>query len=107
MKSFGGALVGAHGRNVKQHEAAEIHVLGGRKSFQRGGNCDRRRVAHRIAVGPVEIAGNAKELRAMLVGHSHAFMMTTGQRFGLAMLAAAIDRTHGMDDVVGGSRPPG
>ena len=29
MKSFGGALVGAHGCNVKQDEAAESNVLCG------------------------------------------------------------------------------
>ena len=37
----------------------------------------------------------------MPVSQSHGLMMTTGQHFGLAMLAVAIDRTHGMDDVFG------
>ncbi len=35
----------------------------------------------------------------MLVGQPHGLMMTTGQRFGFAMVAAAIDRTHGVDDM--------
>ena len=37
----------------------------------------------------------------MLVGQTHRLTMTTGQSFGLAVLAAAIDRAHRVDHMPG------
>src|SRR5579864_8402846 len=99
VKLFGRTLVGAHGGNVKQHEATERDMLRVGESLERGRNRNRRCLGYRISIRARRNCGKCQRGESVLVCQSHRLAVTACQSSGLAVLTAAIDWPDGMDDV--------
>ena len=82
-------------------------MLRGGEGFDRGRNCDWRRLAHWISVRACRDRGKRQRGKSLLVGQPHGFAVTACQSFSLAVLAAAINRTHRVNDVFCGKLSAG
>lgn len=84
---------------VKKHEADVLQMSGCGERFESGGHGDMGSVGDRISV---DAGGDSRErngFESMLVGEADRFAMTARQGFGLSVLAVAIDRADGVDNV--------
>src|ERR1700738_5067646 len=96
---FGGAHVCAQRGKIKENEADLEDMVYRRQLVKCGRNGDRCRVSHGVPVGACRNCGESQRLDTMLISQADRLTMATGQRFSFIPISAAIDWTHGMDNV--------
>src|ERR1017187_8226809 len=84
---------------IEEHEAHFANVGGVFERLGGAGNGDFRRLVNRISVCPGRNGGEGDGCELQLVGNANRLAMAAGKRFRLTLLAAAPDRTDGVDDV--------
>src|ERR1035438_434663 len=101
MKFYSSALVGAHRGDIKQHESTFGHVRRRCDGLYCRRNRDQSGLGHRIPVRACRDRGKSQRSQTVFVGKTYRLPVAARQSPGFAMLAAAIDWTDRVNDVLG------
>jgi len=99
-QSFGRSDVGVTIGDAEKYEADQVHVRRAGQFVRNYLDRDFSGVGNWIEVGAGRDRWERQRPNAMVVGDSKRFSISTGQSFGFASFPAAVDRAHGVNDVL-------